>query len=155
SPSGKPARLRPPAATATKAPERPPEQPSGLPLAYALSLVADASERIWTPEGTGALESLRGRGLTNPTIRAARLGRVRSVMIPKRDGVGFFKASGITIPWWDRDRLALVKIRQPGGRTPKYAEAFRDCPRIYPGLQTIRPGAPLIIVEGEFDALLL
>src|SRR5215472_3361992 len=49
----------------------------------------------------------------------------------------------------------MVKIRQPEGRTPKYVEAFRDRPRIYPGLEAIRPGKPLIITEGEFDALLL
>src|SRR5215472_11011646 len=49
----------------------------------------------------------------------------------------------------------MVKIRQPEGRTPKYVEAFRDRPRIYPGLEAIRTGKPLVITEGEFDALLL
>jgi hypothetical protein len=62
---------------------------------------------------------------------------------------------GVVIPWSDGDRLALVKIRQPEGRRPKYAEVFRDRPTIYPGPEAIRPGAPLIIAEGEFDALLL
>ena len=51
--------------------------------------------------------------------------------------------------------LALVKIRQPEGRKPKYAEAFRDRPRVYPDPAVIEPGRPLVIVEGEFDALLL
>ncbi|MGP0068622.1 MAG: CHC2 zinc finger domain-containing protein, partial [Isosphaeraceae bacterium] len=81
-PSGKPARPRPPAARPAKAPEKPPEEPSGLPLADALALVQDASERIWTPSGSTALEYLRrDRGLTEATIRQARLGWVRSVMI--------------------------------------------------------------------------
>jgi hypothetical protein len=98
---------------------------------------------------------LRGRGLTEATINAARLGWVRSVMIPKRDGVGYFKASGIAIPWINRDHPTLVKIRRPEGRTPKYVEAFRDHPRIYPGPEAIWLGAPLVITEGELDALLL
>jgi len=58
----------------------------------------------------------------------------------------------------------LVKIRPPddwrGGflevrRPPKYLEAFRDRPRLYPDPGLIRPGHPLVIVEGEFDCLLL
>ena len=115
----------------------------------------DAERRLWTPEGSGALEYLRGRGFTNDTIRAARLGWTSCVMIPKKDGTGSWKALGITIPWRDGDRLALVKIRQPEGRKPKYAEAYRFRPRMYPAPEAVCPGKPLVIVEGEFDALLL
>ncbi len=68
-PSGKPARPRPPAASPAKAPGKPPEEASGLPLADALALVADAERRLWTPEGTAALAYLEGRGLTAETIR--------------------------------------------------------------------------------------
>ncbi len=39
---------------------------------------------------------------------------------------------GIVIPWVDRDRLAMVKIRRRTGEEPKYAEAFRDRPSIFP-----------------------
>ena len=70
-------------------------------------------------------------------------------------GARYYLARGVVIPWFDGDRLALVKIRQPEGRKPKYAEAFRDRPRVYPDPAVIEPGRPLIIVEGEFDALLL
>src|SRR5205823_3404173 len=35
------------------------------------------------------------------------------------------------------------------------AEAFRDRPRIDPGPEGIRPGAPLVVCEGEFDSRLL
>jgi DNA primase len=155
-PSGKPARPRHPAASPAKAPGKSPEEASGLPLADALALIADAEQRLWTPEGTAALEYLRrDRGLTEATIRQARLGRVRSVMIPKADGVGFFKASGVSIPWHDAGGLTLAKIRQPEGSRPRYAEAFRDRPEVFPSMESIRPGLPLVIVEGEFDALLL
>ena len=76
------------------------------------------------------------------------------MMVP-RDGDEPFKARGVTVPQFDGDRLALVKIRQPEGRKPKYVEAFRDRPQVYPDPAVIEPGRPLVIVEGEFDALLL
>ena len=141
---------------AASQPRRAPvEQPSGIPLADALALVESASTRLWAPEGARALSYLRGRGLEDSGIRAARLGVVPTVAIPKKDGSGTWNASGITIPWFDGVRLALVKIRQPDGRTPKYGEAFRDRPAIYPAPSMVQPGRPLVICEGEFDALLL
>ena len=138
-----------------KAAAGPAKQPSGLPLADALKLVEDAAARLWTPEGADALAYLRGRGLTEATIKAARLGWTPRVSIPVKDGTRFWDVSGIVIPWMDRDRLAMVKIRRPEGSEPKYAEAFRDRPAIFPAPSVVRPGKPLVIVEGEFDALLL
>jgi hypothetical protein len=121
----------------------------------ASSLVTEATLRLWEPEGGKALDYLRGRCLTDETIRAARLGFIASVMIPTRNRDRYFRVSGLTIPWFDGNRLALVKVRQPDGRKPKYAEAFRDRPDLYPGPEAIRQGCPLISTEGEFDALLL
>jgi len=61
----------------------------------------------------------------------------------------------VVVPRFDGDRLALVKIRQPPGAEPKYAEAYRDRPTLFPGPGNIRPGRPIVVVEGEFDALLV
>ena len=50
-----------------------------------------------------------------------------------------------------------MKIRTDSGR-PKYREVFRDRTRhrgIYPGPEAVRIGRPLVIAEGEFDALIL
>jgi hypothetical protein len=77
------------------------------------------------------------------------------VSIPIKDGTRFWDVSGIVIPWMDRDRLAMVTIRRPSGSEPKYAEAFRDRPAIYPDASVVRPGKPLVVVAGEFDDLLL
>ena len=133
--------------------------PTGLPEADALALVEDATARLWSPEGADALAYLTGpeRCLSAETIRAARLGWTRGTMVPTRDGDRAFHASGIVIPWFDGDRLVVVKIRQPPDRRPKYAEAYRNPARLvcFPGLEAIRPGRPLVIVEGEFDSLLL
>ncbi len=89
------------------------------------------------------------------TIRAAHLGFVASARVPTRDGDRWFRTSGVTIPWFDGGRLALVKVRQPPGSRPSYIEAFRDRPHIFPGFDEIEPGLPLVIVEGELDALVL
>ncbi len=146
---------RPAVASRVKAPDAVSEQSSGLSLSEALTLVQDASERIWMPEGGNAVAYLEGRGLTAETIRRHRLGWVPSVMLPTRDGVRYWRASGITLPWLDGDRLTLLKIRQPEGAKLRYAEAFRDRPTFFPAQSVVRPGEPLVIAEGEFDALLL
>ena len=70
------------------------------------------------------------------------------------------------MPWFLGGRLALVKVRLPeewregfpkDRRPPKYLEAFREPSRLacYPGPDVIHSGRPLVIVEGEFDALAL
>ncbi len=142
---------------ATRTEPKPPPESSGLPEADALALVEDAAARLWSPEGVEALAYLTGpQCLTAATIRAARLGWTSWVDLPKSHG-GTFRALGWVIPWFVGPQLALVKIRQPDGRQPKYAEAFRSPVRLvcYPGPSTIHPGRPLIVVEGEFDALIL
>ena len=138
-----------------RAAERPPDCPTGLPPADALALVDEAAKRLWSPEGRAALRYLEGRGLTAETIRAARLGWTARVMLPTSDGARVWPAAGIVIPWFDGDRLAMVKIRQPDGREPRYAQAFADRPRIYPCPEAIRPGMPLVVAEGELDCVLL
>ena len=135
----------------TRSPTRPPDRPSGLPHADAVVLVEESARRLWEPVGTRTLEYLRGRGLTDETIRRARLGFVAGASVPTRGGDRCYRASGIVIPWFDRERLALAKIRQLGDRKPKYVEAYRDAPGVYPSLAGVRPGRPLVIVEGEFD----
>ena len=150
-----PGRLGQTASNPAKASQPGPERSSGMPLADCLVLLEEAQERLWRPEGASALASLQERGLTDETIRVSRLGFVDSVSIPTRKGDHCFRARGVVIPWFDGDRLALVKIRQPEGSKPKYAEAYRDRPTIFPSLAAVRPGRPLIVTEGEFDCLLL
>lgn len=139
----------------------PPAGPSGLPEAAALALVESAAARLWSPEGSTALAYLiDSRRLTPATIRAARLG-----WTPRADGVPW-KPPGWVITWFQGDRLAKVNIRVPdawrarfpkGEGPPKYLSAFSDPARLvcYPSPAMIRAGRPLIIVEGEFDALCL
>jgi DNA primase len=151
---------RPPEATAARplvrATERPPDRPSGLDRPEAERIIEDASERLWCPDGAEALAHLRGRGLTEATIRAARLGWTDKIRLPRKDGDGTWPLSGITIPWGDPGRLTRIKVRRVGlFKGTRYIEAFSDGWNVYPSMATIRPGAPLGIVEGELDAVLL
>lgn len=143
-------------------PEAPqPPEPEGMTAADALALVESAAARLWSTEGSDALDYLTGRGLTPETIRTARLGWTpRAVAFP-------WKPPGIVIPWFATgDSVALVKIRPDdtwrdalpeGRRPPKYLtpRGWPIPPTLYPSPETIRPGCPAVIVEGEFDALLL
>jgi hypothetical protein len=117
-----------------------------------------SADRLWGPEGKDALAYLTGpRCLDHVTIRATRLGWTPGSWVPTRDGDRSFRALGWVIPWFIGPRLAMIKIRQPDGHRPKYVEAYRDPTRLtcYPGPGAIRPGRPLIVVEGELDALCL
>jgi DNA primase len=155
---GKPAAPRPPTASPTKAPERPPETPSGLPPADALALVQDAEQRLWAPTGEGAdaLAYLKDRGLTEATIKAARLGWTPDTSIPIAGGARFWRIRGVTLPWFHDNRLTRLKIRRLGEvKGTRYVEAYRDRPLIYPDPAAVRPGEPLVVSEGEFDTLLL
>ncbi len=152
-----PARIAPlPAPTVAP---RPPTEPSSGPSGIdpeAAALVERAAVALWEPAAEAALDRLRARGLSDETIRAARLGWTGPVAIPKSNGSGTYEARGVVIPWFGRDgRLALVKIRQPDRIKPKYAEAYRDPPRVlcYPGPEAVRPGRPVILAEGELDRL--
>lgn len=139
------------------APPPRPVGPEGMSLEDAVLLVTEAEARLWTSDGVDALTYLRGRGLTDATIRVARLGYAPDVEARTRDG-RVYHARGIIIPWFAGEQPALIKVRQPDGQRPKYAQVFRETARLtglYPGPGVIRPGKPLIAVEGELDAILL
>src|SRR6516165_2211919 len=103
----------------------PPARPAGLDRQEAERLVADASERIWHPEGAAALAYLKGRGLTEATIRAARIGWADKIRMPKRDGSGTWPLAGIVLPWLDSGKLTRIKVRRLGLiKGAKYVETF-------------------------------
>jgi hypothetical protein len=172
-PSSRPAHPRPPARTPIptttgptdglaagspgKAAERPPDGSKGLSPADALSLVDEAAKRLWTPAGRPAREYLiRTRGLTPESIRGAGMGWADKIRLTKRGGDGTWTLAGITIPWVDSGLLLRVKVRRTGlFRGSRYIEAFASGWRVYPGPERIRPGAPLIVCEGELDVLIM
>jgi hypothetical protein len=155
------ARPSPPAADRPpdRAAERPPDRPAGLDRREAERLVADASERIWSPEGAAALKYLlETRGLTEATIRAARLGWADKIKLPLKDRDGTWLLTDvITIPWLDPSgRLERINTRRLGlFKGAKYVRAFSGSASVYPSMAAIKPGLALIVCEGELDAVLL
>jgi hypothetical protein len=144
-------------------PPRPRPRPEPLPRpggwqGFARTVVERAEAALWSDRGSGARAYLRARGLTDATIRAARLGLW--VEDSYADGVfpdnRVWVPRGITIPWYDGVEVAMVNVRRPAGSDPKYW-AVRGSRRggIYPSRDVIVTGRPLIIVEGEFESWLL
>jgi hypothetical protein len=91
---------------------------------FARRVIAEAEATLWSDEGEAARAYLNARGLTDETIRAARLG-----LQPEEAHVaGIFPDKpvwvprGITIPWFGDggDGLMMVNIRRPEGSDPKY-----------------------------------
>lgn len=150
-------------------PARPPDTRPGLSERDAEEVVARAVDWLWTPRGAERLAYLRGfpdpdspsrragRCLSDQTIRDVRLGFTAGLWVPARTSCRFFRTAGWVIPWFDGDRLAVVKVRQPDGNHPKYVEVYRnpDLLAVYPSPGSIAPGLPLVVAEGEFDALVL
>ncbi len=125
--------------------------------AAALALVTQAAARIWTPDGQAGLDELQARGLNDATIRLARLGWAPDASLPRPGGGRTSRFEGITIPWFGRDGLELVKVRQPDGCEPRYTQVFRRRPTVYPGppFPSLPHHDAVIVAEGELDALLL
>jgi hypothetical protein len=95
--------------------------------------------------------------ISSPSKRsgAARLGWTPRVRLPTKDGGTYSKPEGSSSPGSTRTAWRWSSSASPRGSRPRYAEAFRDRPSLYPDRHVIRPGRPLVIVEGDFDALLL
>lgn len=140
---------------------KPPRGPSWLPEDQAVAFVEEAERRLWGEKGKSALKYLTGRHrcLSLETIRAARLGMAYDDRFTTDEGESSL-VTGVVIPRFSGDgRLALVEIRRIDilRPKPKYVEVYRNSAPLgcYPGPRVIRPGRPLIIVEGAFDALCL
>jgi DNA primase len=149
-----------PAAGAVSKPPRrarPAERPAGWDD-FALRVVAEAEAALWSPSGRPALNYLRGRGLADGTARAARLGAWASDTFDTGafPGERVRVPAGVVIPWFEGGRVAMLNVRRPAGAVPKY-HAVRGSRRggVYPSARTPAAGLPLVIVEGEFEALLL
>jgi hypothetical protein len=133
-------------------------------------------DRLW--EDTESAESgrqyLYGRGFSDKTIKQAGLGLNPKDRYPKRtdwglkpnedrgDGGVVWLPRGIVIPWTDTDGVNGINIRRsPKDVEPdaeeqwkrrKYQRASGPSAPLY-GSRHVRDGKPVVIVEGEFDAL--
>jgi Zn ribbon nucleic-acid-binding protein len=136
----------------------------------ARSFCRECKDRLWSDEtaAQSALEYLKGRGLTQDTIEAAGLGVNHKDRFhePERWGLDsdskVWLPRGVVIPWADSEGVSGVNIRRPAGdvqpgadeewKGRKYQRAPGPSAPLY-GVPWIEDGNPVVLVEGEFDAL--
>jgi DNA primase len=120
----------------------------------ARSFCQECEDRLWSAEGIKARQFLlRERYLTKTTIAAAGLGYNPIDHYRRWGSVSVWLPRGIVIPWQNEGLTKNVRIRRPACEQ-KYASARGSANALYRA-HTIRPGYPVVMVEGEFDALLL
>ncbi|MEJ7637920.1 MAG: hypothetical protein WKF75_08055 [Singulisphaera sp.] len=137
----------------TSPPRRP--EPPPLPTAwqpFAREVVESSQAALWSQQGAHTRAYLTAsRGLSEDTIRAARLGFwPRDV---KRSGIfadrPVWIPFGIVIPWIQGDDVLAINIRRPDVERPKYAMVRGSRRVLFPGRRAIAPGKPLIVAEGS------
>ena len=129
-------------------------------------LIMERSQmRLWEPE-SWALAELHRRGLSDATIQAAGLG---DNPVTWRDDAGIWGLTGndiwlprgIVIPWLAGGELWRLNIRRRGddlqdGQGPKFIgpRGWAGGSPLY-GADGVAAAKPVILVEGEIDALTL
>jgi DNA primase len=132
-----------------------------------------AERLLWSGRGEGALAYLRGRGLTDETIRTARLGYIPLThqgrwyrdtsklwglaSEDERNGedVGVWLPEGIVIPWFADGQLWKLNVRRLRGvrdGDAKYVQVRGSREGLY-NVDALRVERPVILCESEFDAL--
>ncbi|MBI1256410.1 MAG: hypothetical protein GC204_02965 [Chloroflexi bacterium] len=131
------------------------EPPSTAWQTTAQQIADQAVERLWSSEGRRALTYLRTeRGLDEAIIRAARLGFIPGTPYEWKTINGLKVPCGISIPWYADDAIWGIKVRRSSGEQ-RYQQVsggnIRGCLYL---ADDIRPGIPIFLTEGEFDALI-
>jgi hypothetical protein len=122
-------------------------------------LVAEAIASLWSSLGARPRDYLHRRGLIDQTIEAWHLGYIAvNTRLPASDwGLAqeVYVHRGILIPWFtSTGSLTGLKIRKPVPTSVrnKYASISGSTYRLF-GTPTLVIDEPLILVEGEFDAI--
>lgn len=132
--------------------------------------VAEAVYHLWATEGQRARAWLiQQRRLTEETIKEAHLGynpgerrvpRTSWGLPPDPEHPNLWLPRGVVIPWWIQGELWRVNIRRPLTRKQsadgqqKYIQAPGGSVGLY-GADRLSSDRAAVLVEGEFDALLI
>jgi DNA primase len=140
------------------------EPPSPDWQSRAEQIVCRAQETLWSDVGLRALGYLRGRGLSDDILRLSRLGYIRAQTDDDRsfgyvpfpdwllEGKPVRIFPGITIPHYADRALWAIRIRTDSGQ-PKYLSIRGGRTTLY-WSDSIVPGDPILLTEGEFDCLI-
>lgn len=123
------------------------------------AVAAAAAARLWTPAGRPGLEYLRSRGLSDDTARAFGLGWLPEDSseppaawgLPE-DHKPVWTPAGIAIPWHVDGECWRLNVRRIDGAEPKYIGPAGFRAALY-NADSLAPGRPAVLLEGEFDAL--
>lgn len=115
-----------------------------------------AQDQLWGKDGDRGMNYLVGRGLEERTIGMFMLGWCPSLWqdMPEKWGLTGKPVTlpkGVIIPCW-REGLWYVKARQLGGNV-KYLSIRGGVNTMFGVDRMKRDSRPLLIVEGEFDAM--
>lgn len=135
------------------------------------ALVQKAQQALWSPLGTDALAYLKSRGLTDETIRKAKLGYVplnasgrwlefpfeswglkEEELTPAQLQKGCVRVpDGILIPWYESSTLWKLAVKRPGQKMD-YGQILGSAEGLY-NVDSVQSGVTCMMVEGEIDAL--
>lgn len=114
-----------------------------------------AMDTLWGKEGKRAWDYLETeRGLTEKTIVDAGLGYIPGGHREWKTIAGLNVPCGIIFPWFGDGLIWGIKVRRAAGE-PRYQQVRGG--RISRSLYLadgIQPGLPILLTEGEFDALI-
>ncbi len=160
-----------PAAAPTSGFSEPVEPPGPEWQARAWEFVVWAQVQLWSETGAEARGYLYERGLSEATIKASMLGWNPKRWEDKAERWGcdanakpIHLAAGVVIPTWSAsaanpgpwsETLWGARIRRlEADADPKYLAVRGSTPALF-GVDGIRPDRPAVLVEGEFDALII
>jgi Toprim-like len=136
-----------PTTTGVVIPDALDEPPASEWQADKLAFVAECEAWLWAEQGVRALAYLRGRGLSDETIRAYRLG------FCDRDDYKRGVWRGVTIPTFYAGALWSVNTRRATGE-PKYKKATSSKAQLFNADKLAGDVHSIVICGGEFDAML-
>ncbi len=114
----------------------------------------EAMDTLWGRAGKRAWEYLeRQRGLTEDTIIQAGLGYIPGDYREWREIEGLKVPCGITIPWHANGAIWGIKVRRAAGEQRYHQVGGGNIKGCLYLADEIKPGLPIFLTEGEFDAL--
>lgn len=167
-PAARPGRVHAPQMLSVSAPA-PLRPPAARWQTRAAAWVQHCEQTLFSDQGGGARDWLERRGLTAQTVRQAKLGYNPCDRYDPRPLWGLSLADGacgravwlprgIVIPWSIAGSLWRVNVRRPlsplqaAAGQPKYVGPAGFTNALY-GADGLAPDKPVVLVEGEIDAL--
>lgn len=136
-------------------PEPRAEPPLGEWQKVAHRIADQAVETLWQPEGQQALNYLKSRrGFDENIVRAAHLGFIAGDPWEWKEVSGLKVPCGITIPWYAEGAIWGIKVRRLIGEQRYQQVSGGNIRRCLYLADDVRPGLPIFLTEGEFDALI-